>query len=281
MTGTGRMEGTSALPAYGTATEAIAAGHGQFAHFYFHDNPDRSRILLLFNGAVSNPELRGRTVFHRWSWHQYFKHPVLCVADPLVCAPRSEASLAWFVGRQHSQDFPALIAEIRSIVGLVNPRAELIAMGSSGGGFAALMALACGYADSAIVINPQTDIELFERASAVARFKKEFCGNSRHRFTPAERRRTSVMEHGFARAKPGATIHYAQNMADAGHYTAHLLPFLSHLGTSRPDIRVSVQLYTDPDKGHLPPGFKDTARLFGPAIERLTRPGAASGTQPE
>ncbi|MEI2417183.1 hypothetical protein V8Z80_13485 [Orrella sp. JC864] len=265
------MKDTVTIPQYDTVGEAIQAGSGQADHFYFHDNPDRSRIIIFFNGAVSNLEIRGSTVFHRWTWHQYLKHPILCVADPIVSAPGTGASLAWFVGRRDTDGFAGLVEHIRTIANMINPDAEIVTMGSSGGGFAALMAVACGFADQAIVINPQTDVELFERKTAIARFKDEFSGDTNHRFSNLEKRRISVLAHGFERAKPGASIHYAQNLADPVHYSAHLLPFLSYVGMHRPDIRISVQIYTDHTKGHNPPAFKGTLQLFGQPIRRLMR----------
>mgnify|MGYP001182215339 CR=1 FL=1 len=129
---------------------------------YIWNGEDKTRVLLFFCGAVKRSQLHLAPVFHRWKWASMFRHPVIICSDPSVSL-ESGLTLGWYVGRQEGPTFDDQMAEVVDLAQQLAPGGRIGAFGSSGGGFAALMALVRGHAESALAINPQTNILNYQR----------------------------------------------------------------------------------------------------------------------
>jgi hypothetical protein len=115
------------------------------------------KLFIMLNGAVDRNKSE-LPVFARWNWGKILGGHVLAVCDPTLYMSES-LSLGWFLGRPDLHAIPGLVrlAEaFRERLGVEQGR--MIFYGSSGGGFAAMIAACNSMQGRAIAVNPQTDI---------------------------------------------------------------------------------------------------------------------------
>lgn len=113
-------------------------------------------LPVFFGGAISNRAGKSGPFFSGRNLSESFNLPMIAIADPSIDA-HGELSIAWYTGAPsenlQSKLVSLLIAISRSL------GRELILVGGSGGGFAALtFGHQLGERCSVLVWNPQTDI---------------------------------------------------------------------------------------------------------------------------
>ena len=227
---------------------------GIYENFYFHNARDWSKIIILFNGALTPAKINAEgAIFQRWSWAKKFKHPVICIADPLTIG-KDGVVLAWYLGNQGRNLLPQLLDLVISEVRIISPDARLIGIGSSGGGFAAIGGALTGRLDEAIAMNPQTDAMLFEVKSAVAAFS-----SARHHL-PCD---SDLKMYDFSQLKKGSVITYLQNFHDKHHQEVHYKPFRSTVERTSYSSHFKFIEYEDVSAGHNPPDFEYMQQLIG------------------
>ncbi|WP_375749546.1 hypothetical protein [Vibrio sp. HN007] len=184
-----------------------------------HDKP--KELIVLFNGATSKDKLT-KPNFSRWSWAEKTGYSYISISDPLV-GTTDDLNLAWYVG---TTDFDLqnyiqkCIKRILIKVG-IEPN-KVIFYGSSGGGFASIVASTYLRGSTAIVYNPQTNV-LDYNEIAVDRFLNSF-GAERAELTKECLYRFSISEL-MKRNNYLPNIIYKQNTQDQSHIHQHYFNF--------------------------------------------------------
>lgn len=245
---------------YASIPELLTASEGVCGNVYFHAGPDWSKVIVMFNGAVTQEKLNAdRTIFQRWSWARYFRHPVICVADPVTLGPRP-IGLGWYLGTDTPNALPDLLRGLLDALAARAPDARLVGFGSSGGGFAALGAVLLGLLDEAIVVNAQVDVLKFDHVPSVEAFL------ARRGPGPCD---TDLKQYGFSRMKAGAKVIYLQNRADVHHWDVHFRPFVETVAAAGMDGRFRFIEFADEAAGHFPPPMQDLVTLIGEPFSSL------------
>jgi hypothetical protein len=210
----------------------------------------------MLNGAVdrTNP----LPVFARWNWGKVLGGHVLAFCDPTLYLD-DQIRLGWFVGNRSMDPMQALLRTVELVrVQLGIAYACVVFYGSSGGGFASIIAAASSPVGRAIVVNPQTAITSYHR-KAVDRLAQVFAvGWTAQRCLEEFPLRWSAIE---AIAEAGRRQHdlrivYAQNLLDTMHHKEHYLPFCSATNSQQGgglsiDGRMFTHIYSSPE-GHGP-----------------------------
>lgn len=196
------------------------------------------RVLpVFFSGAVTAREEKRPPFFSGQGIAGTLRTPALCIADPSI-AMAPDLALAWYAGNHlqaTQQRLHALLRGVGERLGV-----ELLLIGGSGGGFAALQAgLRLGKAASVLVWNPQTDLLGYSR-SAVDHYLKT-CWPS-HAAAEGDGNGSSYLlsqgiEHDIVPAfrqglRPRRVV-YLQNMGDILHSHRHAGALLPVLDTRR------------------------------------------------
>lgn len=216
--------------------------------------PGSTTLFVMLNGAVDRA--KPLPVFARWNWGKVLGGHVLAVCDPTLYLD-DQLRLGWFVGNRSMDPMQALlrtVERVRRLLGIADTR--VVFYGSSGGGFASMVAAAARPVGRAIVVNPQTDITNYY-PKAVDRLAKVFAaGWTAQRCRDEYSLRWSALEAiaEAGRRQQDLRIVYAQNLEDPVHHARHFLPFCAATGSPQAgglsnDGRIRTHVYTSPE-GH-------------------------------
>lgn len=234
---------------------------------------------IFFSGAISNRTTQLGPFFSGLGITKNFELPLIAIADPTLDDDRS-LKLGWYLGNA-TDNFNKNLSETLDVLQQILST-ELILVGGSGGGFAALNAgLNAGVSTTTLVWNPQTDI--FEYSP---RFVKDYL-RSQYNFSHNTLRRDDWKKYSRARTdvanrtslvtastllRPRRLV-YLQN-ADDSHRTDHLLPLWTAT-TNRELIEGQNMLGANHGifiaefaSGHAPP----PASLIGSVLQELMDP---------
>jgi len=223
---------------------------GQVDNFLFINSGDPSNVIVFFNGAISPLKVGLSPLFQRWTWQEYFRHPAVVIHDPLIRRD-DDLRIAWYIGTASGWCLADLFADLERMVRAVHPDARFVCLGSSAGGFAALMAAVLGLCDLAIVNNPQTNL-VGHHADLRDRFLTAY-GKPLEGLTKEDVLRLSASDAIF-QSNTEAEILYLQNLADTFHTNEHFLPFMEAVYRSerlRPS-QLIARAYFDSFRGHSP-----------------------------
>ena len=245
---------------YNSLPDLLDSKEGVFKNIYFHNAPDWTKIIILFNGALSRAKITpDKAIFQRWSWAKEFRHPVISIADP-VTMDKDPIVLGWYLGMTGSNALPSLLHPVIQAIRQKSPDARVVAFGSSGGGFAAIGSLLYGLADEAIAINPQTNALKFQPESAVSDFLRK------RNHTPCA---SNLCDYDFSVMNSASKLYYIQNTYDTHHYDIHYLPFKAACEHSGKETQFSFIEYEDKEAGHLPPNMTGVAKILGHPFSSL------------
>ncbi|MGO2481120.1 hypothetical protein [Glutamicibacter ardleyensis] len=253
---------------------------------YFNERVSEDALQVLpvvFSGAVSNRNGVPGPFFSGLGMTERAGLPLLSVADPTLDTD-SSLTLGWYRGGLQGNVQENLIKTLNVVQTLLN--CELLLVGGSGGGFAALSV--AGYLSkqcSVLVWNPQTDIfqysERFIKAYLRSQFSfshdtlrrpdwREYCFQR-----TSKQIKTDVVNEGTIRA-PRRLV-YLQNRTDS-HKDIHLAPLWKKTtdsplrnGQNKVDDNRVVYI-ADFAEGHQPP----SNILIGEIIEELCNPDSIS-----
>lgn len=185
-------------------------------------NKKTDKLVILFNGAI-NGELTDRPNFMRWSWAYENNLSFVCFDDPIVSCTRS-TNLGWYIGSSECdlQEYIHMITShlVQSLC--IEPN-SVIFYGSSGGGFAALMAAIRLRGSVAVVNNPQTNIFKYYQ-SAANRLTDNFFKNDKISADSDIYHRFSIL-HAIKKYDYIPAVLYVQNIQDRFHLERHFIPF--------------------------------------------------------
>ncbi|MGN5044468.1 alpha/beta hydrolase family protein [Aeromonas sp. 3P] len=185
-------------------------------------NKETDKLVVFFNGAI-NGDLTDRPNFMRWSWAYENNLSFVCFDDPIVSCTQS-TNLGWYIGSSECdiQEYIYMITNhlVKSLC--IEPN-RVIFYGSSGGGFAALMAAIRLRGSVAVVNNPQTNIFKYYK-SAANRLTDNFFKNEKISSDSDIYHRFSVL-HAIKKYDYIPAVLYVQNIQDRFHLERHLIPF--------------------------------------------------------
>lgn len=241
-------------------------------------NPNFMSTPVFFSGAISNRTTQMGPFFSGVGMTKRLDLPLISVADPSL-DDDPELKLGWYLGGPSDNFGENLVRALDVLQRILGT--ELILIGGSGGGFAALSAgLETKIPTTTFVWNPQTDI--FEYSP---RFVKEYL-RSRFNFSHATLRRSDWKEYCRVRTdlvmrtsvvndrtlvKPRRLV-YLQNETDS-HRAEHLQP-LWNIATGRP-LAVGTNLLDDDHvvytgefaAGHTPPSPDLISTVLGELMD--------------
>jgi hypothetical protein len=211
-------------------------------------------LFVMLNGAVDRA--KPLPVFARWNWGKVLGGHVLAFCDPTLYLD-DQIRLGWFVGNRSIDPMQALLRTVELVrVQLGIAHSCVVFYGSSGGGFASMIAAASSPVGRAIVVNPQTAITSYY-PKAVDRIAQVFAvGWTPQRCLEEYPLRWSALEAiaEAGRRQNDLRIVYAQNQLDNVHYARHFIPFCSATGAQQAgglssDGRMFTHIYNSPE-GH-------------------------------
>lgn len=118
----------------------------------FYTADDSSDVLYIVLNGSRNPGER-LPIHKRWSYYKWFGGTVLNIADPMYTKFDS-LLLGWYYGNK-DECYAYHIAEMAKICADKLGKSKIIFFGSSGGGYASLLATCKVPGSMAVVINPQ------------------------------------------------------------------------------------------------------------------------------
>ena len=223
---------------------------------YVWKGEDASRVFIFFTGAVAPAALPLSPVFQRWKWLHKFSNPVVIARDPLI-QRTGNLQLAWYAGTQNGPTFDDIVAgPLRVARELSN--GEICAFGSSGGGFAALMAAVRNHVDSSMAINPQTNVLRYVPQMR-DKFLQLYTGGACE-LNQTDKERLSVCE-SLWRYHDKCRTHVIINIKDLLHYHSHVLP-LHRMSKLMNYESMTFSCYDDAANGHNPPSQGHTLWLM-------------------
>ena len=219
--------------------------------------PGAKTLFVMLNGAVDRSKT-ALPVFARWNYGKILGGHVLSVCDPTLYL-NDKLRLGWFVGNRSLDPMQALLHGVDAVSTLLDVvNNQVIFYGSSGGGFASMVAAASRECGRAIVINPQTEITAYYQ-SAVNRVASVFAPEwkpqeCRDRYPLRWSALMAIAE--SRRLNRDLLIVYAQNLVDTVHHDRHFLPFCEatgspHEGGLSEDGRMLTHVYSSAG-GHGP-----------------------------
>ncbi|MFD1376378.1 MULTISPECIES: hypothetical protein [unclassified Glutamicibacter] len=231
---------------------------------------------VFFTGAISSRGDKKGPFFSGLGLTNNKKLPLIAVADPSLDDDAS-LSLAWYTGGPTDNFTANLLATLTVLQESL--KRELIFIGGSGGGFAALNIASRFKGDStALVWNPQTDIyeyaERFVKAYLRSRFNFAFATLGSPDWKQFCKSRTDSKVHTHVLRSQTLTaprrVIYLQNSAD-WHRSKHLKPLWSM--TTQKELQEGVNSLDDNHivfvrefaEGHAPP----PSTLIGSLLEQL------------
>lgn len=189
--------------------------------------------------------------FERLATLKELGRTTLLIADPTILL-HERLQLAWYTGWE-GLDLPAFIGGVVRHLATVLGSSDVVHVGSSGGGFAALQVGPHTPGSMVLAMNPQTSIGRY-------RIEDQFMGVQRayvqhvmpHLWTgpieqlgwgsswwhPMADRMSAVHRYGLPQP---VRVHFVQNMNDHHHVEHHLKPFAESAGTwmGADELRVS------------------------------------------
>lgn len=233
----GKQEGPFAIPV------AFSPAPGDILTVMFHGALDRTKTQL--------------PLFQRLRFQKTLAvGPVLSIADPtLDLAP--DLRLAWYLGSE-SVDVHLAIARLVDAIAVRTGVSEIVMVGGSGGGFAALH-VAAGVPDAHVVaINPQTDLQRYSPRFTQAALLAAFGVAELPEASPL-RVRTSVMERYDAlETLPKVTL--VSNPGDQVHLRKHILPLAQYYRGRHSDGLQIMEFDLGP--GHRAPSNEQYASIM-------------------
>lgn len=189
-------------------------------------------LPVFFSAAVGSRAGKPGPFFSGLGLARAGRYAALCVADPSLALSQT-LSLAWYAGSTRQRTQATLEKLLRGVADRWG--VELLLIGGSGGGYAALyFGSRLGQRASTLVWNPQTDILNYYQ-SAVQQYLNA-CAEERGRVsraTASSRLRELGIEHQviqqYSRGAYPKRVIYLQNSADRFHVDNHALPLLAHL----------------------------------------------------
>ncbi|WCH21323.1 hypothetical protein [Aeromonas salmonicida] len=185
---------------------------------------DTDKVVVFFNGATTSP-LDGKKIYSRWSWGYNTGTSFISFDDPIVSCTRL-TNLGWYIGTKDTDIQDIINKILLHVCDKFNiPLNRVVFYGSSGGGFAAIMAAIKLRGSTAIALNPQTNILKYNKKPHETVLNNFFSiNNAIHESVLTYLDRFSILE-AIKRTSYLPNVIYIQNTQDTFHLNNHYIPF--------------------------------------------------------
>lgn len=250
------------------------------AYFYARLAPAQ-RLQVVWHGAV-RAGVDSYPRFDRITSTRDSGDAFLALADPTV-GVYPKVNLGWYLGGEGWDPIDAHRDLVLAAARATGAK-EIVLVGGSGGGFAALrMALQIPSA-TAFVFNPQTAVLRYARSLVNSYFRYAYPSSTPERIAASEPARFDLSV-AYAASHQHPRVYYAQNLSDSTHIIQHYLPFKRSLNVRTADghsERGSIRfaLYDGERDGHGPPTPHEYVRLLEAALEWGFEAIPADGVEP-
>ncbi|MBE1515774.1 ACP S-malonyltransferase [Nesterenkonia halotolerans] len=189
-------------------------------------NKGSRALVVVFHGAMLN----GRHHLPRFEWlrtlDERAEYSCLFLSDPTLSVD-SKLLLGWYLGWEGMELYP-LLGEVITKAAQAAGAEQIVLVGSSGGGFAALQVAPHLPGTLAIAFNAQTALNRYHwkaQANYIRRVRPalEDRGKSRRKWLSALGSRVSAVQTYSGPVRNRALV--VQNVRDEHHYAKHYLPF--------------------------------------------------------
>lgn len=134
----------------------------------FIDNP-KSDILYVSLTCAAHDSY---PIFMRWSWHTFLDAKMLCIDDPSYENYKLRYT-RWFYGTKEKSYLQSMIPVIQKYIEQLHiERNNVIFLGSSGGGYAALYLANAMHGTNAFALNPQIMPGRWRKGKFIPQYKK-------------------------------------------------------------------------------------------------------------
>lgn len=234
----------------------IPNGPSLFSHF----GPSSSKTLYVtFHGAI-NRERDRYPRFDRVSSSAKRKRSLLSFADPTLTLTDT-IGLGWYLGGQDWDPAESIVKTIRVAMDAVSA-SNVILLGGSGGGFAAMRVGALLPHSLIYAFSPQSSVTDYNARIVAEYFAAAFPGESQDSVVAADPDKFSMRSLFSKLTLAGPHLYYLQNANDKGHMIKHYAPMKSALGVSgqtgiTADGKVQFMTYESDTPGHKPPSNEE------------------------
>jgi glycosyltransferase involved in cell wall biosynthesis len=235
---------------------------------FWRPKPGARRVFVFLSGDAMRSK-NDPPVFQRWSWAEHVPGHCIYISDPSLYLDPA-LGLAWYAGTKEYDPLPKIAAVLTEIVAQLGlSLADIVAYGSSGGGFAALRLALFLDEITVVTINPQTDITRFETKGVEKYLRLCWHKISREQARAEHPERMSVVHAARAGKYQGRKIIYLQNTVDTHHVEDHFKPFCQAINVAPQTIRsetINIVLF-EHEGGH---GKAETPEAFAEAIRLIS-----------
>lgn len=223
--------------------------------FQFYFKPSTSKKALIFSPGFIDRSKYPNPYFQRIKWLDNFDAVGISLSDPTLDL-NEEIEIGWLLGTiqdyylRHIAEF---LSEVLQHLGI--KYSSTLFFGSSAGGFSSLAFAGYVKGSCAFAVNPQTNILKFHGYEELAKISRYcFKGSSAIGMEKHWKTRLCISTL-YAKINFVPKIMIWQNTADQFHYSNHLIPFLDELKEVDCEKKISVELHSDSELGHNPPGL--------------------------
>lgn len=220
--------------------------------FYFKINlkNDSENLLVFSNGAIDKNK-SSPPVFMRSKWGDDFNANCLFIDDRTI--HNNSLKIGWGVGtidRHYMLDYINFVNIVRKFIN-IEPK-NTIYYGSSAGGFMSIAMASIDLNSKAIVNNPQTYVNRYNKNSVEQLYNTIFPNFSKNEIIKQFGDRLSLTNI-LARNKHVPKTWYIQNRLCKGDIINHFMPFCENLDKYKMDSsNINFILYNNEKDGHNP-----------------------------
>lgn len=236
--------------------------------FYFKINlKNYSKDLLVFSNGAVDTKQSFPPVFMRSKWANDFNANCLFIDDRTI--HNNSLNIGWGVGtidRHYLHDYINFVNIVRKFIGIESK--NTIYYGSSAGGFMSIAMASIDLNSQAIVNNPQTYVNKYNKSSVEQLYNTIFPNFSKTEIIKKFGNRLSLTNI-LKRNKHVPKTWYLQNRLCKGDILKHFIPFCENLDTYKMDSsNINFILYNNEKDGHNPLSRKQTVLFINSVLNK-------------
>lgn len=224
---------------------------------------NKSDKLVIFGSGAYDFNKIKLPVFQRFSWVNDFEENLIFYNDPTLYI--GEVSLAWGYGSEDEHYLEGIGDILQKLLLKINiNNNNTVIYGSSGGGFMALILATILKGSTAVVNNPQTNIETYYKTITEKVFKIIYPNITLKEALDRNKDRINVIEY-FKKEKYVPPIIYLQNLACDFDVRNQMLPFLEGIRNCEETMitrEIDLKLYKNSTQNHSPVSKEKTIRII-------------------
>lgn len=191
-----------------------------FIYPFLFQKKQNNHLTVVFHGAKDQEKI-SPPYFERWSWSEVFESSVLNVSDPTLSLS-GNLNIGWYLGNDNEYVLLEIIKVVKWLVFYLNiDNKNITFWGSSGGGFAALVAGTLLDNCTSVAFNPQINIDRYYKAHVNRLVKCSFGKSSFNELDDSIRVKSSFIESYKKSENKASSFYVYQNLKDSFHLKNH------------------------------------------------------------